>query len=786
MAVVSIQPYDPDDGVPPAEVQAVMNAGLVEVTRRAEFYESDAVTRWYPDPMNPLVQRLVDGAVNVDYNSDERRKLDITFENTDKLLRPNPDGGFWYDKVIKVFRGVRYDPRLVEPSVAVIESEGNDPVLGMGFIAAFNQAGFRNNTLLLGETDVSNLHPYSWIVSGMATTATSVSAQLKALFALGKNIVTFGTNNGSPQLPHYTAYTIAGSPITWGIARPGSVDTPTEDVFRIPSGTDYRWTGTAGNSPSIAYDAVTGLTTRTNLVAAPDTEYMTSVMGWVDNLGFVTVDATSQLTGTKSLKSSTPSSENWGYFPMNGSTNGGSVCPNHVVGQQYTAQVKVKSVAAQTLCLMDYGDSNTSGASYTFAAGEVKVLSVTFTAGTNVFLSVRRPARASTVTTFYFDEFAIEAVGTLGIWFDGDGPYASEAATPTATGTAPTAVAAGVQTLAVWQNGASPQFITASVMRNPNGAVWIDIRLPGITGALARKFMKVLFNTVRSYYGEKTWESQLGEFYIDNISQANFPYQLKVTGRDATKKMMNSKLSRTATFVVGTRLDDFVIGQAALSGIPVSKMRMNLGDETLTTELSFDKGTSRWDMVKGALSSFNYEFFFNGMGYFVVRPFNDPTLSAIDISFGTGSNGNLVSFEKAVNDSRIYNIVQVTADPSDSADIPVSYFGEARNDDLNSPTNTTRLGERVLPIDAPWLSSDEDCAAYAADYLKISALESYELNFSSIYYPWLEAGSIIEIIDPDAYSFEPTRFLMDTIDYALGLTPMSATGKRVTFVGEAN
>jgi hypothetical protein len=249
--------------------------------------------------------------------------------------------------------------------------------------------------------------------------------------------------------------------------------------------------------------------------------------------------------------------------------------------------------------------------------------------------------------------------------------------------------------------------------------------------------------------------------------------------------MMNAKLSRTAVFVVGTSLNDFVIGQAALSGIPVSKMRFSMANETLTSELSFDKGTSRWDMIKGALVSYNYEMFFDGQGNFVIRPFNDPTTSPVDHSFLTGPTGNLVSFDKAINDSRIFNIVQVSADPSDTDANPLGYFGEARNDDPSSPTNTTRLGERVMTIDAPWLNSDFDCAALAAQNLKIAALESYELNFSSIYYAWLEAGSIVEILDPDAFSFEPTKFLMDSIDFTLGLGPMSATAKRVTFVGSS-
>jgi hypothetical protein len=591
MAVVNIQPYDPDITSAPRDVIAAIEAGVSVQTRRIEFYESDAETPWYPDPANPTMKRLVDGSVTVDYNSDERRKLDCTLDNIDKLLRPNPTDGFWYDKTLKVFAGVEFNPADIEPHLVIIEAEDDDSSAGRNVARAISAAGFRDNTILLDEVDFSILRDYSWIVSGMSTSATAYHTELNSLWNNGKNIITFGTGNGLGEVPHYSMVSDPGTEITWGIA--------------------------------------------------PVTQ-----------------------------------------------------------------------------------DSPTAGA------------------------------------------FVTEEVGD-------------------AIGLCPTGLAAGVVSLAVWTNAPSPQFITAAMIRNQNGAFWLDIRLPILTKPETRKFLKRLLTYVRGYYGTRVWETQMGEYYIDRISEANFPNQVKVTARDATKKLINDKVSRNVTFAVGTSLNDLVIGQASLGGIPVSKMRFTMNSEILSNELSYDKGTSRWDIIKGALSSFNYEFFFDNTGNFVVRPFNDPTLSPIDFSFGTGVSGNLVSFEKAISDSRIFNWIQVTATPADSDTNPIGYFGEAVNIDPASPTNVDRIGNRVYTVDADWLTSDEDCMALASDYLKISALESYELSFSSIYYPWLECGSIVEILDPDAYDFEPTRFLLDSISYGLGLGPMSATGKRVTFVGSS-
>lgn len=388
-----------------------------------------------------------------------------------------------------------------------------------------------------------------------------------------------------------------------------------------------------------------------------------------------------------------------------------------------------------------------------------------------------RSIRSTSIVTWGIDPVANDSptVGT----------FVSESATPRAAGTRPLTLAAGAQALAVWSDDPSAQIITAAFAYGPNSNLWLDIHLPNVNGFEAKKLLRAALYHMKNRVPFKTWETQLGEFYIDGISAPEFPDEVSITARDGTKKLLNSKLSRNSIFVAGTSLKDLIVGQAALGGIPVNKMHFDISGETLTSEMAFERGTSRWEIIKSALESFNYERFFDGRGNFVVRKYLDPSTSPAIWEFGTGPQGNLVSFQKSVNDSRIYNHVIVTADPSDQAADPIGYFGEALNEDPSSPTRTERLGNRVLPIDAPWLSSDEDCVALAIERLKITSLESYELDFSSIYYPWLECGEIITILDPDALDFEPSRFLMDTIAFPLSLGPMSATGKRVTFVGSS-
>lgn len=91
------------DGVRPSpETLAAVLAPATTVTRRVDVYEADGTTLWLPDAP------LVDGSVSVDSTRDERRNIDATFYNENGALDRFP-GGFWYDKVLKIFYGVTFD-----------------------------------------------------------------------------------------------------------------------------------------------------------------------------------------------------------------------------------------------------------------------------------------------------------------------------------------------------------------------------------------------------------------------------------------------------------------------------------------------------------------------------------------------------------------------------------------------------------------------------------------------------------------------------------------------------
>lgn len=333
----------------------------------------------------------------------------------------------------------------------------------------------------------------------------------------------------------------------------------------------------------------------------------------------------------------------------------------------------------------------------------------------------------------------------------------------------------GAVEVARWQTTDSAYATTAAVNVNTNGGKWFDLHLGVLnTSGNLRQLVANVIAWMMEGYGE--WDTQIGEFTIDSISIPHFPNNISITARDYTKRCMNSKIESAMTFDSDTKLYDFVKAIAGNAGI--NKFRLSQMNETIGKEMSFDRGTARWELIHDATEAQGYEVFFDHEGYLVTRPYNDPTLGAPSLVFGTGPEGNLASVGRKVNDSRIYNNICVYGDPA-SGETRMPFFGQAKNEDPASPTSIQRIGDRYYSFASTFFTSQEQTDEYAKRLLGLHALESFEIDLQSISYPWVEVGEVASIIDPRASEYEPTQYLIDTATVPLSLGPMSMTAKRV-------
>ena len=100
-----LEPEVAQVGFPSDRVISELTGGLVRIHRRVEIYEADAETKFNIANWNA---RLVDGSVTIDRDRDEKRSCDFLLDNTDGALKNDPHNGFWFDKVLKSFWGIRY------------------------------------------------------------------------------------------------------------------------------------------------------------------------------------------------------------------------------------------------------------------------------------------------------------------------------------------------------------------------------------------------------------------------------------------------------------------------------------------------------------------------------------------------------------------------------------------------------------------------------------------------------------------------------------------------------
>lgn len=275
------------------------------------------------------------------------------------------------------------------------------------------------------------------------------------------------------------------------------------------------------------------------------------------------------------------------------------------------------------------------------------------------------------------------------------------------------------------------------------------------------------------------WEVQIGEFMIDRISEANFPHEVKITGRDYTKKCMLSKFTQATMFEAGQTLEGLIGTLAANAGI-VKKLLPTTG-VTIGDTFSFDRNTSRWDAMKQITTAYNYELYFDATGYLTMRPFLDPTTSAPVIWIETGKQGQIATYTKSTSDASLFNHILVTGESSDQNVLPV--YAEAINTDPDSPTNVDEIGDRYWEYSSSLITDQQQAQDLADTYLSINSLEEFELDFATLVMPWLEGGDILGFIDPDPAPGDPNTFLLSSFTLPLTLEPMSGVGKRVLIVG---
>lgn len=780
--------------------QKAIDAYLSPTTRhirRVEIYEQDGITRWARDKK----ARLKDGSISVDQSRDERRTLDLTLDNSDGELL-NAPGEFWYDKVIKVFRGVHIETTKVPPRILIVSDKTGQATMAGALREVLVNSGFGDvqvNVLADTPEEVQSFD----ILVGLSGSSTVQINLLRDAYKAGKSVMVLDVD-ASAWIP--AAYPDAGA----GVSR----------------------------SQSYSESSSLGTTSRTNLITHPSFELNADAVpgigdGWVSytagSVGTVTysLNTTNYIAGTKSQRVQA-SALGAGDANRIGIKLGAAVGVSP--SKEYTLSVDIIGTLANGKEFVIEANENSSTGAYLrtrqkFTVGGGRAF-ITFTTGVDaaslsIFLFISGAnSMAVAAIDISFDAVLLETAGSALAYFDGSThpgltawsgtAHASTSIyTPSTDPTVvtpftmfPHPVAQGWDKFQVIVGGATNTYTFTNDERRVVGTSGSDGSIPRVTSfsnsvggrAVAfsflidyRQFDIVAFENMIVSAARwldtvepiDEWETQVGEFMIDRISEPHFPHEVKVTGRDYTKKCMNSKFAYATQFETGYTLEALVAAIAGSAGI--NKRQLPITGVVVGRAFFFERGVSRWEAMKEICNAYNYEIYFNPQGFLVMRAYEDPSTSVPVVYIHTGKKGQVASYEKSTSDSRIYNHVIVTGESSDAAIPPV--YAEAINDDPNSPTNRAELGDRVYEYTSSFITTTAQAQAVADKILAVHALEEFELSFASLMLPWLEVGDILGFIDPAPAPGDPTTFLLVSLSFPLKLGPMGGSARRITNVG---
>lgn len=333
-------------------------------------------------------------------------------------------------------------------------------------------------------------------------------------------------------------------------------------------------------------------------------------------------------------------------------------------------------------------------------------------------------------------------------------------------------------------------FTAGFVMRsNTNGQTWIhglvkdfkpDVFPTPEDWSDFSDFLGAVINRLQYYEIEPTWEIQMGEFVIDTLGGSSESRgHVTVTCRDYTKRCLQSQLAKATMFTASQKVTDVIKALAYNSGI--TKDKVPDFNYTIGKDTTYERGQSRWEIMKTIAQSNNLNIFFDAQGFLCLTEQADPISSPPVLTLADGPEGNIVSIDRRTSDTSIYNYVTVVGESSDTTK-PLVY-GEAINDDPNSPTRRNAIGERTNHVTNSMVTTNQQAQEIAQTLLSVSSLEEFEMNFTASLLPWVEPGEIVELdikYGIESEQWGPSRFLITSLSFPFDLSPMSGTGKRVT------
>ena len=166
-----------------------------------------------------------------------------------------------------------------------------------------------------------------------------------------------------------------------------------------------------------------------------------------------------------------------------------------------------------------------------------------------------------------------------------------------------------------------------------------------------------------------------------------------LTGYDQTYVLVElSRLEYTHTVRAGTGYMDAIREQLIAAGI--HQMMLTDCPDRVATDMAWEPGTSRYDIISQLLSDINYrDLWFNGSGCAICEPWAPAAITPATHTYdASAASGMLVEMDQ---DCDTFSAANVFVSIVSSADIAGEMRAESVNDDISSPLSVQRRGRRI-------------------------------------------------------------------------------------------
>lgn len=241
----------------------------------------------------------------------------------------------------------------------------------------------------------------------------------------------------------------------------------------------------------------------------------------------------------------------------------------------------------------------------------------------------------------------------------------------------------------------------------------------------------------------------VGTFLIDkaDVTVERNMSIVTLSGQDFWKKFAKSQFTLPTTYAAGTGLNAVIADMALDAG--VTRMSLDpLGDrptnsKTLNVSRHYEVGDRRGEELVKLCEAYGLDVYFNPMGRLVTEDMRDPADQATVWAFRPSSDSLLAQLQASWDDDGLYNHVVVVG----TGDENVTYRSERKDEDPTSPTNISRIGDRVYRYESGVLASQEavDKASLTIFY-KLRALTE-NVRLEAICNPSFEGNDVVRVTE---------------------------------------